>query len=133
MQTMTVEEFHAAVKGQGVLSREDFAFVCPMCATVQSANDLIAAGAGKSFEEVERYLAFSCFGRWTGAGAPRNKPDGGPCNWTLGGLFSLHKLEVVTPEGEQYPCFEIASPEQAQKHAQKHAAATESTHPRSDT
>ena len=87
--------------------------------TVQSAADLIAAKAGASMGEVEKYLGFSCVGRFTGAKSPRKKPDGSPCNWTLGGLFSLHELEVVTEDGEHHPSFELATPEQAQLHAKR--------------
>jgi hypothetical protein len=43
-------------------------------------------------------------------------PDGKPCNWTLGGLFRTHTLEVVTPDGKKHPRFEVATPEQAQAH-----------------
>lgn len=117
MKIITLVEFHAELKAQGVRSHEDSAFVCPMCQTVQSGKDLIAAGAGKDFDEVEEYVGFSCVGRFTGAGSPRSKPDGKPCNWTLGGLFLLHKLEVVTPDGKHHPRFELATPEQAQAHA----------------
>lgn len=121
MKTMTLEEFHAAFKAQGVQSRNDIAVVCPMCATVQSARDFIEAAVGQDFEAVEKYLGFSCIGRFTGASSPRKTPDGSPCNWTLGGLFQLHKLEVITPDGEHHPRFEPATPEQAQEH-QKVAA-----------
>lgn len=116
MIRMTVSEFHATLKSQGV-PHEDFALVCPMCGTVQSARDLIAAGAGADFDAIERYLGFSCVGRWTSAGSPRSEPDGKPCNWTLGGLFSTHKLEVITEDGEAHPRFVPATPEQAQSHA----------------
>lgn len=121
MKTMKVEDFHAALKGQGVPSSEDYAVICPMCSTVQSARDLIAAGAGKDMDEVEKYLGFSCVGRFTGAPSPRKEADGLSCNWTLGGLFSLHKLEVITPDGKKHPRFDLASPEQAQSHAKSHA------------
>lgn len=114
MKTMTVEDFHAALKAQGVSARRHLALVCPMCGTVQSMQSLIAAGAGENEDAVERSVGFSCVGRWTGAGAPRKEPDGQPCNWTLGGLFQLHKLEIVTPDGERHPHFEPASPEAAQ-------------------
>lgn len=117
MKTMTVEQFHAACRAQGVKSHLDTAVVCPMCGTVQSARDLIAAGVGADFEAVEKYIGFSCVGRFTGAGSPRKSPDGQPCNWTLGGLFKTHKLEVVTPDGKHHPNFELATPEQAQQHA----------------
>lgn len=117
MTTMTVEEYHAALKLQGV-PRDDLAMICPMCRTVQSARDLIAAGAGADFATVEKYLGFSCVGRFTGADSPRSKLDGRPCDWTLGGLFRLHKLEVVA-DGEHHPRFELATPEEAQAHAQQ--------------
>lgn len=113
---MTLDQFHTALKAQGV-PRDDLALICPMCGTVQSAKDLIAAGAGASFEDVEPYLGFSCVGRFTCAPSPRKQPDGQACNWTLGGFFSTHKLEVVTPDGRSHPNFEPATPEQAQKHA----------------
>lgn len=113
MNTMTVEQFHNALKAQGV-PRDHLAMKCPMCGTTQSAASLIAAGAGASFDEVEKFLGFSCVGRFTGAGTPRKKPDGQPCNWTLGGLFRLHKLEVVTPDGVKHPRFELATPDEAQ-------------------
>lgn len=120
--TMTVDEFHEKLKAQNVPDRADLAFACPMCGTVQSARDLIAAGAGLDFDGVERFLGFSCVGRWTNAGSPRAKPDGKPCNWTLGGLFSTHRLEVITEDGKRHPRFEVASPEQAQQHAASFAA-----------
>lgn len=121
MKTMTIAEFHAALKAQGVPDRSDLAMICPMCGTVQSARDLIAAGAGTDFDAVERFLGFSCVGRFTGAGTPRSKPDGKPCNWTLGGLFQTHKLEVIDDDGVKHPRFEVASPAQAQQHAREFA------------
>ncbi len=117
MKTMTVEEFRNAAKNQGVSDAKDIAVICPMCQTVQSFRDLIAAGAGEDMDAVEKYLGFSCVGRFSGAGSPRKEPDGQPCNWTLGGLFQTHKLEVITPDGEHFPTFELATPEQAQARA----------------
>lgn len=122
MRRITVAEFHAELKAQGVSERQDLAFVCPMCRTVQSARDLIAAGAGADFDAVEKYLAFSCVGRFTGAPGPRREPDGKPCDWSLGGLFTLHRLEVVTEDGAGNPRFEPATPDQARQHADRHAA-----------
>ncbi len=118
MQRMTIEEFHASLSSQG-LPRDDLALVCPMCGTVQSARDLMAAGAGSTFEEVEKYLGFSCVGRFTGEGSPRKVRDGKPCNWTLGGLFSTHKLEVIDGEGRAHPRFVPATAVEAQACAAK--------------
>lgn len=122
MITMTIKEFQHALRAQGV-ERDHYAFRCPMCATVQSAADLIRAGAGQSFEDVERYLGFSCVGRFTGAASPRKEPDGQPCDWTLGGLFSFHKFEVVKEDGTKVPFFEVASPQEAQQHQAQSAVA----------
>lgn len=121
MKLMTLEAYRQAFRDQGMPSKEQWAVVCPCCGTVQTAQDLIAAGAGKTFYEVEGYLGFSCIGRFTGKGSPRKVPDGEACNWTLGGLFRLHELEVVTSDGERHPRFEPATPEQAKAHAEKGA------------
>jgi len=56
MKTMTLKEFLAALKAQGVPSPKQAFLVCPMCGTLQSADDLIHAGAGATFDEVEKYL-----------------------------------------------------------------------------
>jgi hypothetical protein len=122
MKTMTVKEFQEALKAQGAPSMSQTCVVCPMCGTVQCGDDLIAAGAGKTFEDIEKYLGYSCVGRFTHQGdkgiAAKNagkKWDRG-CNWTLGGLFKTHELEVITPDGQKHPHFEPATPEQAQSH-----------------
>lgn len=119
MKTITYKEFQAEMQAQG-MAKVDLAFVCPMCGTVQSARDLIALDAGKDFDEVEQYLGFSCVGRWTGAGSPV-KDSGKPCNWTLGGLFQMHEVEIVTDDGEHHKRFALATPEQAKAHADKPA------------
>lgn len=116
MKTKTLEEYHAAIKAQGV-PIEHVALKCPMCHTIQSAQDLIAAGAGKNMAEVEKYLGFSCLGRWThNKPPPRKKGTQHGCNWTLGGLLQFHDLEVVTPEGKKHPRFELVTQAEAQAH-----------------
>lgn len=113
VETIELDEFHARLKAQGVADRLDLAFRCPMCTTVQSMRTLIAAEAGATAAEVERFVGFACVGRWTGAGSPDPKqPAGQGCNWTLGGLFQTHRLQVVTDEGLR-PTFEVATAEEA--------------------
>jgi hypothetical protein len=116
MNRISIADLHRILKAQGVSSPEHSAFKCPACGSIQSPADLIAAGAGKDFAEVEKYAAFSCVGRWTNAGPPRAKPDGRPCNWTLGGLLTIHKLEVMDAEGKPHPFMEPATPLEAQHH-----------------
>lgn len=116
MKTQTLEEFHAELKAQAV-PIEHCAMRCPMCGTIQSAHDLIAAGAGNTLDEVEKYLGFSCVGRWTHQKPPpKEKGKQHGCNWTLGGLFQFHELTVITPDGANHPRFALCTPEEAQKH-----------------
>jgi len=118
VERIDIPTFHARLKAQGVSSREDIALVCPMCGTVQSARDLIEAGAGATFEDVEPYIGFSCVGRFTGAGpATDSEKRRNGCDWTLGGFFQLHELEVIDDDGKAHPRFRVATPEQAQAHA----------------
>jgi len=126
IRRIRVAELHAAFRAQGVPSREDIAVRCPMCRTVQSLRSLVAAGAGESADQVERFIGFSCVGRFSNAGSPPASGDSGGkgCNWTLGGLFKTHKLVVVDEDGKEHPYFEPATPEEAQALAAKMAAAS---------
>lgn len=122
MVTMSIPEFHAALKAQGVSGREHLAFRCPICGTIQSGADLMRATGKSSFDDVEKWLGFSCVGRFTGAGEwKRGQPAGKGCNWTLGGLFQVHKLEVIDEKGVSHARFEIATPEEAQAHERAQA------------
>jgi hypothetical protein len=72
---------------------------------------------GKPPEDVEKYFGFSCIGRVTGAGEhKRGAKPGKGCDWSLGGLFRLHRLVIVDDEGKEHPFFELATPEEAQAH-----------------
>lgn len=100
METMPLEQFQALLK-DNFPSIEQAEFICPSCKTVQTPQDLIDAGAGKDIEEVNGFIGFSCVGRW-------NKDKG--CNWTLGGLFKCHELELeITHEDfkDPRPCFKL--------------------------
>lgn len=125
MKTLTLEAFRALLAAQGVAPL-DYALRCPACGTVQSARWLILAGVGDDFESVNRYLGFSCVGRFTGKGSPSAKAeDHDGCNWTLGGLFTIHEVEVMTPDGVAYPRFEPASAAEAQALAGRLLSAAE--------
>lgn len=114
METLTLLEFQTRL-GQQKVPRRHLAFTCVMCGTIQSMESLIRAGAGATEDEVEKYIGFSCVGRFTDAGPHQpGTPPGRGCKWTLGGLLQLHKLEVVDPEGKRHPHFQPATPEEAQ-------------------
>lgn len=105
------------LKAQAVGGRERLVFKCPICGTLQTGVDLIAAGAGTSFDQVEKYLGFSCVGRWTQAGPhKKDRPPGRGCNWTLGGLLCIRDLDVETPDGKKHPHFMPATPQEAAAH-----------------
>lgn len=120
MRKINAREALTEFAAQKVSSSEHIAFKCPRCHTVQSMASLARACVPLTPPaKLGSYIGFSCEGRFNGAGewpsdpaaqAARTKRG---CNWTLGGLFQIHELIVVTPEGEQ-PSFEIATPDEAQ-------------------
>jgi phage FluMu protein Com len=112
MDKITLEEFRRRIKAQNVSDRQHVAFKCPMCKTVQSLKSFICAGEHP--EQAEKLIGFSCVGRITKADPPRKVPDSLPCNWSLGGFFKLHELEVIDEEGTAHPFFEVATASEAQ-------------------
>ncbi|EDU6781537.1 hypothetical protein CJG67_001244 [Salmonella enterica subsp. enterica serovar Gaminara] len=117
MKTLTHEQYLALLYSQNV-ERQDYAVICPMCGTVQSARLLIQAGVAPDFGEAVRYLGFSCVGRFTGKSSPSDeKGKNHGCNWTLGGLLQCHVMVPEDPTGVKRPVFEPATPEQARKQA----------------
>jgi hypothetical protein len=120
--SVSVEEFHALLRGQGV-PMEHIAFKCPMCDTIQSPFDLIKAGAGSDFSGVEYALGYCCVGRWTHRKGPPSVPGSQVgCDWTLGGLLRTHKLNVVDADGLSHPRFEVCTPEEAVTHMNQNLA-----------
>lgn len=69
-------------------------FKCVQCGQSQCLQDFIDAGV----KEPENYVYFSCIGRYV---------VGRGCDWTLGGLFQIHKMEVEF-DGKRIPVFEMA-------------------------
>ena len=106
-EQISMKEFLSRLQAQGV-PPEHYAYKCVRCGHVQSAASLaryISAGAAIN-------AAYSsCEGRFT---------KGIGCDWTLGGLFQIHKLEVLAEDDvvvgmlRTVPVFEPASPEEAQ-------------------
>ena len=118
MIIMTFDEVRAAFNAQGV-HPADYAWVCPVCKTVQSARDFAAAGV--SADEANSQVGFSCIGRWRLGWVGWERAFGQGCDWTLGGQLQIHELEIVDEDGRKHPYFAIATPDQAQEHAARHA------------
>lgn len=97
MKVISLEAFKAEATKRFGEDAKKWQFKCVKCGTTQSAEDLVAAGVPK--EKVDRFIGFSCIGRWD-----KNKG----CDWTLGGLFTIHEIEIETPDGKRHPHFELA-------------------------
>ncbi|MEK6829046.1 MAG: VVA0879 family protein [Nanoarchaeota archaeon] len=69
-------------------------FKCPSCSGVQTCQDFI----DMKIESPEDKVYFSCIGRYV---------EGRGCDWTLGGLFQIHKQTVIK-DGRAVPVFEMA-------------------------
>lgn len=116
---------------QQVTSNRDYAFICPICQTVQSINSLVVAGT--SPDQAEKMIGFSCEGILNDIGPIPNINDQSlkarkrrrqrGCDCALGGLFHVHELEITLDNGKSVPSFEVASREQAQTLALKVADA----------
>lgn len=94
-------QFMDRLKAQGV-PIEHYTFKCVRCGHVQSAASLVRY---ISADKALNTAYFACEGRFN------RDVD---CDWTLGGLFQIHKLEVLSDAGHVVPVFEPASPEEAQ-------------------
>jgi len=98
---MPEHEYMAKLEAQGV-PVQHYAFRCPRCGHIQSFSSL---ARHMSQEQAQSVAYYCCEGRFT--------KDCG-CDWTLGGLFRIHTLEVIREEdGEEIPSFELASAEEA--------------------
>lgn len=104
---VTHTEFKEMMAAQGHKDNYDVTFQCPSCKTLQTGHDLMKAIGTEDREEVQKYIGFSCVGRFN------NEKTG--CDWTLGGLFLIHELEVVTDDDEKHPLFMPVTPEEAKQ------------------
>lgn len=79
-------------------------FKCPSCGHIQTLQDFLDLGFSQ--DEAEGVFFYSCIGRWMESeGILFNKKS--PCNYTLGGLFTLAET-IVIDEDNEIPVFEFA-------------------------
>lgn len=96
MKTITLEDWYKEAESKFGKDKKEWRFQCPQCGHVQTMKDFL----DNNVEEAVNKFYFSCLGRWV--------PSRG-CDWTLGGLFQIHKVEVIHPEGgKNIPVFEFA-------------------------
>jgi len=95
MKKMTLTEWKAEATRRFGNDPYKWKFKCTSCGHVQCAEDFKGL-----VEDPMSVMFFSCLGRF--------KDDVG-CNWTLGGLFQMHTLEVDPEDGrDPVPSFEFA-------------------------
>ena len=98
MKQISIEEYINLFKERFGFVRKNWKVKCAKCGEVQSIQDFVDQG----IKEPTNFWGFSCIGRW-------DKKRG--CDWTLGGLFQIHTLEVIDAEGKAHPRFEVADNE----------------------
>ena len=94
MEKQTKEEFMEQGEKLFGKDKKEWKFRCISCGECQTYNDFKEAGV----DDPSGYVHFSCIGRF-------DEKRG--CNWTLGGLFTIHQKEVdgcpvFNFEGEPY-------------------------------
>jgi len=91
---ITQEEWLADGNARFGEDRSLWKFKCVRCGHVQTARDFRDIGV-----DPDGRVYFSCIGRWK---------EGVGCDWTLGGLFQIHAVEVRLENGQTVPAFEFA-------------------------
>lgn len=104
-ETMTQDELQTEMTRRFGPDPLKWAFVCPVCGDVATAQDFKDAGA-----DVNRRFGSECLGRSLGV-LKREQPKGGyqgrGCDWSANGLFR-GPMFIITPEGKEMPAFRIA-------------------------
>lgn len=113
---MTTNVTRLSLEAWQALARERYGddpmkwrFVCPSCGHVAAVEDWKNAGASPGA------VAFSCIGRFVGdpmaAADAAFRNEGGPCNYTSGGLLCINKV-ILEIDGVECPAFEVAPREE---------------------
>jgi hypothetical protein len=95
MKRLSLKEYTDLFEERFGKDHKNWKVKCPHCGEVQSIQDFLEL----NIEDPMNKWGFSCIGRW-------DKKRG--CDWTLGGLFQIHHLEVLDEEGNAHPRFEVA-------------------------
>jgi len=98
MVVIPVKEWKEKAKKLFGPELKQWKFKCASCGETQTAQDFI----DNKVKDWEGKFYFSCIGRWV---------KGRGCDWTLGGLFQIHKTEVINEDGEKISVFEFAKNE----------------------
>lgn len=112
MSETTMTEAAWRARGESLFGPDiaKWRFKCPSCGHVATPADWKDAGAPESA------IAFSCVGRWADDDKVADRAfrqNGGPCNYTGGGLFKLNPIVVKTLDGAEASVFGFDEPNAA--------------------
>lgn len=99
MKTVTLDEWKKeaeSIFGEGS-NVKTWQFKCVSCGQSQTLQEFIDA----KIENADTRFYYSCIGRYV---------KGRGCDWTLGGLLTIHTKEVISQEGKPIPVFEFFQP-----------------------
>lgn len=96
MKTYSYDDWIAEAKRRFGDDVKRWRVVCPSCKTEQSVQDFLDVGVPAP--AFGGSVGYSCIGRFV---------EGKGCDWTLGGLFKIHEVEVER-DGERTPVFDFA-------------------------
>lgn len=88
------EDWLSELKSRFGEDSKKWAFKCPSCGNVQTAQDFVDNGLGEHKDNVY----FNCIGRYM-----KNKG----CDWSLGGFLKINKISVMK-DAKIFPVFEMA-------------------------
>ena len=85
--------------------RKKWQFKCTACGNVQSIEDFEKL----EIDQPETKMFFSCIGRWIKESKGTLENTQSPCNYTLGGLFTIgNYIEVEDDKGKIHCVFPFA-------------------------
>ena len=99
-KTIKLADFIKEAKEKYGEDSKKWKFKCAKCGCIQSAEDFAQLSEFENNKQnIGNYVGFSCIGRFD---------KGKGCDWTLGGLFTIHTLEIEDEQGKKHPHFELA-------------------------
>lgn len=105
MRTITLEQWAAEGSQKFGDDQSEWKFICPNCGHIQTAIDFHELGMPD--EQINRFLGFSCIGRYIDGCKGEFGNGIAPCNYTSGGLFNIAPLTVIA-NGAEHHMFEFA-------------------------
>ncbi|MGK9367567.1 VVA0879 family protein [Melioribacter sp. Ez-97] len=97
MKQMKIKEYIDLLRARHGEKIENWKVICPICKCEQTVQDFLDAGI--DMKDVFNYFGYSCIGRFSEAKG---------CDFSLGGLFPIHNVEIIDDSGNAHPRFDIA-------------------------